>query len=181
MYWQNKWAILSINILSRNNRCLIQTPQMKHTTTEAGYSWRIYSQAGLRPRFACQFWSQCSNFLALLLSPCWPIICRMFVGLYLSTHSKDSGAVLATADTSTSGLCVNCVVWLSCVCGVMVSAVTLPDNGAATDGFTVICTEWQKHCYKKHFRITTDFTISPRKPQIEFSKLHKRLCRMHFL
>ena len=103
------------------------------------------SHAGLRPRLACQFWSQVSSFLALLLSPCWPMICRRFVGLYLSTHSKDSTAVSEIAETS--GLCVSCVAWLSCVCGVVVAPLSciwsfavLRDNGdAIRDGVSDIC------------------------------------------
>ena len=103
------------------------------------YSCLIYLHAGFRPRLACQFWSHVSSFFALLLSPCWPMICRMFVGLYLSTQSKDSDAVSQTAETS--GLCVSCVVWLSCVCGVVVAALPcrrlftlLHDNGVTTWG-----------------------------------------------
>ena len=43
-----------------------------------------------RDRFLCQFRSQCSNFFALLLSPCWPITFFKAWGLYLSTQSNDS-------------------------------------------------------------------------------------------
>lgn len=95
------------------------------------------SQTGFRPRLACQLCSHANIFLALLLSPCWPIICRMFVGLYLSTHNRDSDVVSET--TETSGLWVSCDVWLSCVGGVVVMPLsfkrspTLPrDNGVAT-------------------------------------------------
>ena len=41
-----------------------------------------------KARFLCQSFSQSSSFLALLLSPCWPMICFILDGLYLSTHSK---------------------------------------------------------------------------------------------
>jgi len=99
-----------------------------------------YSHAGFRPRLACQFWSHASSFLALLLSPCWPIICRIFIGLYLSTHSKDSGVMSETARMS--GLCVSCVDWLSWVCGVVV-VVSLPCKRSiaftALNGVTDTC------------------------------------------
>jgi len=35
---------------------------------------------------ACQFWSHFINFWTLLFAPCWPMICFIDVGLYLSTH-----------------------------------------------------------------------------------------------
>src|SRR6218665_3230510 len=61
-------------------------------------------QTGFLPRFLCHEVSQLSSFFALLLSPCCPIICLLFVGLYRSTHIRAS-----PSSAQNSGLRVFCV------------------------------------------------------------------------
>ena len=54
--------------------------------------WRFFDlnlHTGFLPRFLCQCVNQFRSFLALLLSPCCPMICFMLVGLYLSTHRRE--------------------------------------------------------------------------------------------
>ena len=117
------------------------THSLTHLLTPSLHSaqlWqRTHLHAGFRPRLACQFWSHVSSFLALLLSPCWPMICRMFVGLYLSTHNKDSNDE-PSEPAETSGLCVSCDAWLSWVNGVtvMLRPLTLPWDRGVTSAWS---------------------------------------------